>query len=300
MKCTPAHDPNDFIIGEKYNLPRPIIFNKDATMNEKCGIYNGMDRFVCREALIKAIEAEGNFVKKEAIVHPVGHSERSHAVIEPMLSKQWFVKMRPLAEHAIKNQEDEQNRVEFIPERFEKVFLQWMDKAEDWCISRQLWWGHRIPAYYNVKTGEMRVLMEAPDDKENWVQESDVLDTWFSSALWPFSTLGWPNKTSDFERYFPTDVLATAYDIIFFWVSRMIFQSLEMNNLRPFKQTVIHGLVRDELGRKMSKSLGNGVDPLKVIEQYGADALRYFMTTNSTPGQDMRYIEEKYKLLLIT
>lgn len=293
MKCTPAHDPNDFVIGEKYQLPRPIIFNKNATMNEKCGVYQGMDRFDCRQALLKAIEEDGNFVKKEAIVHPVGHSERSRAVIEPMLSKQWFVKMRPLAENAMINQENEQNRIEFIPERFEKVFLQWMEKAEDWCISRQLWWGHRIPAYYNVKTGEMRVLMEAPDDQENWVQESDVLDTWFSSALWPFSTLGWPNKSADLERYFPTDVLATAYDIIFFWVSRMIFQSLEMNNLRPFKQAVIHGLVRDELGRKMSKSLGNGVDPLKVIEQYGADALRYFMTTNSTPGQDMRYIEEK-------
>ncbi|HHT66760.1 MAG TPA: valine--tRNA ligase [Erysipelotrichaceae bacterium] len=293
MKCTPAHDPNDFVLGEKYNLERPIIFNKDATMNEKCGSYQGIDRFVCREKLVKNIEKEGNFVKKEEIIHSVGHSERSDAIIEPMLSKQWFVKMLPLAEKAIKNQENTDKKVEFIPERFEKVFIQWMEKVEDWCISRQLWWGHRIPAYYHNKTGELCVSIEAPEDIENWTQESDVLDTWFSSALWPFSTLGWPNETEDFKRYFPTDVLVTGYDIIFFWVSRMIFQSLEMANERPFKQVVIHGLVRDELGRKMSKTLGNGVDPLQVIKDYGADALRYFLTTNSTPGQDMRYIDEK-------
>lgn len=293
MKCTPAHDPNDFIIGEKYKLPRPIIFNKNATMNDKCGQYEGMDRFLCREEVLKNIDKEGNFVKKEEVIHPVGHSERSNAIIEPMLSKQWFVKMRPLSEQALKNQTNVDGKVEFIPERFEKIFTQWMEKAEDWCISRQLWWGHRIPAYYHKETGEVRVLMEAPEDTENWIQESDVLDTWFSSALWPFSTLGWPNKTADLARYFPTDVLVTGYDIIFFWVSRMIFQSLEMNKAKPFKQVVIHGLVRDELGRKMSKSLGNGVDPLEVIKNYGADALRYFLTTNSTPGQDMRYIEEK-------
>ena len=293
MKCTPAHDPNDFIIGEKYHLEKPIIFNKNATMNEKCGAYQGMDRFACREALIEAIKKEGNFVKQEAIVHPVGHSERSHCVVEPMLSKQWFVRMRPLAEQTLANQKKKDTKVSFVPERFEKVLIQWMEKAEDWCISRQLWWGHRIPAYYNKHTGEVKVLMDPPEDMENWTQESDVLDTWFSSALWPFSTLGWPNKTADLERYFPTDVLVTGYDIIFFWVSRMIFQSLEMNGVRPFKECVIHGLVRDELGRKMSKTLGNGVDPMQVIADYGADALRYFLTTNSTPGQDMRYIDEK-------
>ncbi|MCQ2800978.1 MAG: class I tRNA ligase family protein, partial [Bacilli bacterium] len=261
--------------------------------NEKCGPYQGMDRFVCREALINNIKEDGNFVKQESIVHSVGHSERSNAVVEPMVSKQWFVKMRPLAEQALANQKNDDTKVNFVPDRFEKVFIQWMENAEDWCISRQLWWGHRIPAYYNKHTGEVKVLMDPPEDMENWTQESDVLDTWFSSALWPFSTFGWPNKTPDLERYYPTNVLVTGYDIIFFWVSRMIFQSLEMNGVRPFKEVVIHGLVRDELGRKMSKTLGNGVDPIQVIEQYGADALRYFLTTNSTPGQDMRYIDEK-------
>ena len=292
MKCTPAHDPNDFLIGEKYHFPKPIIFNKNATMNEKCGKYAGMDRFECRKALVEQIKADGNFVKIENIVHPVGHSERTNAVVEPMLSKQWFVKMEPLAKQALQNQKGK-NKVSFVPSRFEKVFTQWMEKVDDWCISRQLWWGHRIPAYYNKLTGEMKVLMDPPADMENWEQESDVLDTWFSSALWPFSTWGWPLETENLKRYFPTDVLVTGYDIIFFWVSRMIFQSLEMTKQRPFKQVVIHGLVRDEKGRKMSKSLGNGVDPLAVIEQYGADALRYFLTTNSTPGQDMRYIDEK-------
>ena len=293
MKCTPAHDPNDFVIGEKYHLAKPIIFNKNATMNEKCGVYQGMDRFECREALINKIKEEGNFIKQESIIHSVGHSERSHTVVEPMLSKQWFVKMRPLADQTLANQKKKDAKVSFVPERFEKVLIQWMENVEDWCISRQLWWGHRIPAYYNKHTGEMKVLMDPPEDMENWTQESDVLDTWFSSALWPFSTMGWPNKTADLERYFPTDVLVTGYDIIFFWVSRMIFQSLEMNKVRPFKEVVIHGLVRDELGRKMSKTLGNGVDPMQVIADYGADALRYFLTTNSTPGQDMRYIDEK-------
>ncbi|MCR5505845.1 MAG: valine--tRNA ligase, partial [Bacilli bacterium] len=292
MKCTPAHDPNDFIIGEKYHFPKPIIFNKNATMNNLCGKYEGMDRFECRKALVEQIKEDGNFVKIENIVHPVGHSERTNAVVEPMLSKQWFVKMRPLAEASLKNQKGK-DKVTFVPARFEKVFTQWMEKVDDWCISRQLWWGHRIPAYYNKHTGEMKVLMDPPTDMKNWEQESDVLDTWFSSALWPFSTWGWPNNTEDLKRYFPTDVLVTGYDIIFFWVSRMIFQSLQMTGQRPFKKVVIHGLVRDEQGRKMSKSLGNGVDPIAVIDQYGADALRYFLTTNSTPGQDMRYIDEK-------
>lgn len=292
MKCTPAHDPNDFIIGEKYGFPKPIIFNKNATMNNLCGKYEGMDRFECRKALVEQIKEDGNFIKIEKLVHNVGHSERTGAVVEPMLSKQWFVKMRPLADQALKNQETD-TKVNFVPARFEKVFTSWMENVEDWCISRQLWWGHRIPAYYHKETGEVVVSIEPPADIENYEQDSDVLDTWFSSALWPFSTMGWPNKTPDLDRYFPTSCLVTGYDIIFFWVSRMIFQSLEMTKQRPFKDVVIHGLIRDEKGRKMSKSLGNGVDPMDVIAKYGADALRYFMTTNTTPGQDMRYIEEK-------
>lgn len=292
MKCTPAHDPNDFNIGKKYGLEMPTIFNKDASMNEKCGKYVGMDRFECREALLKDIESRGDFIKKEKIIHAVGHSQRNNCVVEPMLSKQWFVKMKPLAEEAIKNQQGK-DRVNFIPQRFENTFLQWMNNIEDWCISRQLWWGHRIPAYYHKVTGEVVVSENPPQDIENYVQDNDVLDTWFSSGLWPFSTLGWPEKTEDLERYFPTSCLVTAYDIIFFWVSRMIFQSLNITNRKPFSDVVIHGLVRDELGRKMSKSLGNGVDPIDVIDKYGVDALRYFLTTNSTPGQDMRYIEEK-------
>ena len=292
MKCTPAHDPNDFVIGEKYHLEKPIIFNKDATMNHLCGKYEGQDRFVCRENLLKQIKEDGNFVKIEEMVHPVGHSERSNAVVEPMLSKQWFVKMKPLAEQALVNQKSD-SKVNFVPERFENVFTQWIEKIEDWCVSRQLWWGHRIPAYTNKKTGELLVSINAPKDIENWEQDPDVLDTWFSSALWPFSTFGWPEITADFKRYFPTNVLVTGYDIIFFWVSRMIFQSLEMTGQSPFKETVIHGLVRDNLGRKMNKSLGNGIDPILVSKTYGADALRYFLTTNCTPGQDMRYIEEK-------
>ena len=292
MKCTPAHDPNDFIIGKKYGLEMPIIFNKDATMNEKCGEYKGLDRFVCREKLIENIKKDGNFIKQEKIVHAVGHSQRNNCVVEPMLSKQWFVKMKPLAEASIKNQEGDM-KVNFVPQRFENTFLQWMNNIEDWCISRQLWWGHRIPAYYHKVTGEVVVSIDPPKDMENYIQDNDVLDTWFSSGLWPFSTLGWPENTEDLKRYFPTSCLVTAYDIIFFWVSRMIFQSLNVTKLPPFKDAVIHGLVRDELGRKMSKSLGNGVDPIDVINKYGVDALRYFLTTNSTPGQDMRYIEEK-------
>lgn len=292
MKCTPAHDPNDFIIGEKYGYPHPIVMNKDATMNELAGIYQGMDRFVCRDKLVEQIAKQGDLIKIEDIIHPVGHSERSDAVVEPYLSKQWFIKMRPLADQALKNQESE-NKVNFYPERFEKVFTGWMEKVDDWCISRQLWWGHRIPAYYHKETGAVVVSEVPPEDIENYQQDEDVLDTWFSSALWPFSTLGWPDKTPDLEKYFPLDVMVTAYDIIFFWVSRMIFQSLEFTKQRPFKDCLIHGLIRDPEGRKMSKSLGNGVDPIKVIEDYGADALRYFITTNSTPGLDSRYSDEK-------
>lgn len=292
MKCTPAHDPNDFIIGEKYGFPHPIVMNQNATMNENAGIYNGLDRFECRKQLVEAIEKQGDLIRIENMIHSVGHSERSDAVVEPYLSKQWFIKMRPLAEQALKNQESD-DKVHFYPERFEKVFTSWMEKAEDWCISRQLWWGHRIPAYYHKVTGEVVVSENPPKDIENYVQDEDVLDTWFSSALWPFSTLGWPNETEDFKRYFPIDVMVTAYDIIFFWVSRMIFQSLEFTHRAPFRDCLIHGLIRDPEGRKMSKSLGNGVDPIQVIHDYGADALRYFVTTNSTPGLDSRYSDEK-------
>ncbi|MCQ2815198.1 MAG: valine--tRNA ligase [Bacilli bacterium] len=292
MKCTPAHDPNDFIIGKKYGFDMPIIFNKNATMNEKCGKYQGLDRYDCREQLVNDIKEKGDLVKIEKIVHQVGHSQRSNCVVEPMLSKQWFVKMKPLADASIKLQKTKE-KVNFEPARFEHTFLQWMENCEDWCISRQLWWGHQIPAYYNKKTGEVLVSVNPPKDIENYIEESDVLDTWFSSGLWPFATLHWPEITDDYKRYFPTTCLVTGYDIIFFWVSRMIFQSLNATAKPPFKDVVIHGLVRDELGRKMSKSLGNGVDPIDVIDKYGVDALRYFLTTNSTPGQDMRFIDEK-------
>ena len=293
MKCTPAHDPNDFALGKKYGLAMPICMTDDGHMNALCGKYEGMDRFECREALVKDFEAAGVVDHIEEIVHPVGHSERSHAIVEPRLSKQWFVKMKPLAEAALKNQETD-DKVNFVPERFEKTFTQWMENIEDWCISRQLWWGHQIPAWYNKQTGEVYVGKEAPKDIENWKQDEDVLDTWFSSALWPFSTMGWPDTEAPlFKRYFPTDTLVTGYDIIFFWVSRMIFQSLEFTKRRPFNHVLIHGLIRDEQGRKMSKSLGNGVDPMDVIDQYGADTLRFFLTNNTAPGQDMRYVPSK-------
>ena len=292
MKCTPAHDPNDFNLAKKYHFPLIKVLDETAHMNEKCGIYQGMDRYECRKALVEKIKEEGHLVKIEKIVHSVGHSERSDAVVEPMLSKQWFVKMKPLADKVLERQKTS-GKVEFVPKRFEKVLLRWMSNIEDWCISRQLWWGHRIPAYYHKETGEVLVSEEAPD-MNLYVQDEDVLDTWFSSALWPFATMGWPDtENPDFQRYFPTSCLVTGYDIIFFWVSRMIFQSLHFTDEVPFKQVVIHGLVRDSLGRKMSKSLGNGIDPMDVIDRYGVDALRYFITTNSTPGMDMRYIEEK-------
>ena len=295
MKCTPAHDPNDFIIGQKYGFPHPIVINDDATMADCCGNeYAKLDRYECREKLVKNIEKEGNLIKIEDIVHQVGHSERSGAVVEPMLKKQWFVKMQPLADASLKNQ-DSESKVEFIPERFNKIFTNWMENCEDWCISRQLWWGHRIPAYYNKETGEVLVSENAPIDIDNWAQDEDVLDTWFSSALWTFSTLGWPEKTKDLERYYPIDIMVTAYDIIFFWVSRMIFQGLHFMGERPFKKCLIHGLIRDAQGRKMSKSLGNGIDPVDVINQYGVDALRYFLTTSTSPGLDTRYSEEKIK-----
>ena len=293
MKCTPAHDPNDFAIAERHGLEKPICMNPDGTMNALCGKYEGMDRYECRDLLVKQIEDEGNLIKIEDITHNVAHSERTHCVIEPYLSQQWFVKMKPLADDVLQNQQIPDQKITFYPERFEKTFTQWLENIEDWCISRQLWWGHRIPAWYNQDTGETYVGMEDPKDGGNWVQDEDVLDTWFSSALWPFSTLGWPDETDDMARYYPTDTMVTGYDIIFFWVARMAFQARHFTKNRPFKDVLIHGLIRDAQGRKMSKSLGNGVDPMDVIDEYGVDALRFFLTTNSTPGQDMRYIPEK-------
>ncbi|MBM6832213.1 valine--tRNA ligase [Faecalicoccus acidiformans] len=293
MKCTPAHDPNDFMLAKKYNLPMPICMNPDGTMNEMAHKYAGMDRFECREALVKDFEAAGVVDHIEEHVHPVGHSQRTGVIVEPYLSKQWFVKMKPLADEVLKNQKIEDQKISFVPSRFEKTFEQWLENIEDWCISRQLWWGHRIPAWTNKDTGELYVGMEDPQDPENWIQDEDVLDTWFSSALWPFSTLGWPEDTADLERYFPNDCLVTGYDIIFFWVARMAFQTRYCMKNRPFKDVLIHGLVRDPQGRKMSKSLGNGIDPMDVIQDKGADALRFFLTTNSTPGLDLRFDEKK-------
>jgi valyl-tRNA synthetase len=293
VKITPAHDPNDFEVGNRHNLERVLVMNEDGTMNAKAGKYQGMDRFECRKQIVKDLQEQGVLFKIEDHLHSVGHSERSGAVVEPYLSTQWFVKMQPLADAAVALQGKE-DKVHFVPDRFEKTYLHWMENIRDWCISRQLWWGHRIPAWYHKETGEIYVESTPPTDAENWVQDNDVLDTWFSSALWPFSTLGWPDKDSaDFKRYYSTDCLVTGYDIIFFWVSRMIFQGLEFTGTRPFKDVLIHGLVRDAQGRKMSKSLGNGVDPMEVIDQYGADSLRYFLSTGSSPGQDLRYTTEK-------
>lgn len=293
VKITPAHDPNDFAVGNRHNLERINVMNDDGTMNKNAGKYEGMDRFECREAVVKELKDQGYLIKVKPIVHSVGHSERSGVQVEPRLSTQWFVKMKPLAEKALQNQETD-DKVTFVPERFEQAFKQWMENIHDWVISRQLWWGHQIPAWYNKKTGEMYVGEEAPKDIENWDQDPDVLDTWFSSALWPFSTMGWPDENSaDYQRYFPTSTLVTGYDILPFWVARMIFQSLHFTHRRPFKDTVLHGLIRDEQGRKMSKSLGNGVDPMDVVDQYGADALRWFLLNGTAPGQDTRYNPKK-------
>jgi len=292
VKITPAHDPNDFEVGNRHNLERVVIMNPDATMNENAGKYQGMTREECREALLEDLKKEDLLIRIEPMVHSVGHSERSDTVVEPYLSKQWFVKMRPLADRVLENQKNKETKVHFVPERYEKTMNHWMEITYDWCISRQLWWGHRIPAWY--KGEEVYVGMEAPTG-DGWVQDSDVLDTWFSSALWPFSTLGWPETTEDFKRYYPNNCLVTGYDIIPFWVNRMTFQGLHFTDSRPFENCLIHGLIRDKEGRKMSKSLGNGVDPMDVIKEYGTDALRFFLTTNSAPGMDLRYDEEKVK-----
>jgi len=297
VKITPAHDPNDFEVGLRHQLPQIIVMNENGKMNEEAGPYKGMDRFDCRKQLVKDLQEQGVCTLIEDHVHQVGHSERSGAVVEPYLSTQWFVDMQPLADAAIAKQKSAEG-VHFVPDRFERTYLQWIENVRDWCISRQLWWGHRIPAWYCDSCGEMHVSRTdltacSACGSHELRQDEDVLDTWFSSALWPFSTLGWPNETDDLKRYYPTSLLVTGYDIIYFWVARMIFTALEFTDEIPFKDVLMHGLVRDAEGRKMSKSLGNGVDPLEVIEQYGADAMRFMISTGSTPGQDLRFRLEK-------
>ncbi len=289
VKITPAHDPNDFEVGNRHNLEKIVVINPDGTLNEKTP-FNGVDRFEAREKLVAMLKEEGYLLEIEPIVHSVGHSERTGVMIEPYLSKQWFVKMRPLADKVLENQKNKATKVNFVPARYEKIMNHWMEITYDWCISRQLWWGHRIPVWY--KGDEVYVGVDAPKE-EGWVQDEDVLDTWFSSALWPFATLGWPDETPDYKKYFPTTVLVTGYDIIPFWVNRMTFQSLHFTGQRPFEYCLIHGLIRDKEGRKFSKSLGNGVDPMDVIDKYGADALRYYLTTSTALGTDIRYDEEK-------
>ncbi|GAV15402.1 valyl-tRNA synthetase [Paenibacillus sp. NAIST15-1] len=297
VKITPAHDPNDFEMGLRHQLPQITVMDESGKMNELAGQYQGLDRADCRKQIVKDLQEQGVLIKIEDHVHQVGHSERSGAVVEPYLSTQWFVKMKPLAERAIEAQKSGKG-VNFVPDRFEKTYLHWIENVRDWCISRQLWWGHRIPAWYCEDCGHIHVAEEdaaacTSCGSNHLKQDEDVLDTWFSSALWPFSTLGWPEQTEDLKRYYPTNVLVTGYDIIYFWVSRMIFTALEFTDEIPFKDVLMHGLVRDADGKKMSKSLGNGVDPLEVIEKYGADAMRFMISTSSTPGQDLRFRWER-------
>ncbi|WP_342552525.1 valine--tRNA ligase [Paenibacillus sp. FSL R7-0652] len=297
VKITPAHDPNDFEVGLRHELPQITVMDESGTMNAEAGKYQGLDRSDCRKQIVADLKEQGVLISIEDHMHQVGHSERTGAVVEPYLSTQWFVEMKPLAERAIKRQQSGEG-VNFVPDRFEKTYLNWIENVRDWCISRQLWWGHRIPAWYDEETGEVIVSAEDPTTLPEYAgrklkQDEDVLDTWFSSALWPFSTLGWPEDSEDLKRYYPTNVLVTGYDIIYFWVARMIFTALEFTDEIPFKDVLMHGLVRDADGRKMSKSLGNGVDPLDVIEKYGADAMRYMISTSSTPGQDLRFRWER-------
>ncbi len=295
VKITPAHDPNDFLVGERHNLEQINVMNDDATLNDVAGKFSGMDRYECRKQVVKELEEMGALVKVEPTVHNVGVCYRCGTTVEPLISDQWFVKMEPLAKPAIEAVRS--GNIRFVPDNQSKKYFNWMENIHDWCISRQLWWGHRIPAYYCDACGEMVVsktdVAVCPKCGAPMRQEEDVLDTWFSSALWPFSTLGWPDKTDDLARFYPTSTLVTGYDIITFWVSRMIFSGLEHTGQAPFDTVLIHGLVRDELGRKMSKSLGNGVDPLEVIDKYGADALRFTLVTGNSPGNDMRYSDKK-------
>ncbi|SNX55072.1 valine--tRNA ligase [Thermoanaerobacterium sp. RBIITD] len=296
VKVTPAHDPNDFEMGIRHDLDFINIMNEDASINENGGEYAGLDRYDARKRIVEKLTSMGLLLKVEDLNHSVGHCYRCHTTVEPLLSKQWFVRMEPLAKPALEAVKE--GKVKFIPERFEKIYNNWLNNIKDWCISRQLWWGHRIPAWYCDDCGHITVSKDDPSECEecgstNIHQDEDVLDTWFSSALWPFSTMGWPDKTEDLKYFFPTNVLVTGYDIIFFWVARMIFMSLEFMKEVPFKHVLIHGLVRDSQGRKMSKSLGNGIDPLEIIDKYGADTLRFTLITGNAPGNDMRFSDDK-------
>ena len=296
VKITPAHDPNDFEVGRRHNLEEINVMNDDATINEKGGKYAGMERYEARKAIVADLEEQGFLVKIEPHSHNVGTHDRCGTTVEPLIKQQWFVKMEELAKPAINALKT--GELKFVPERFDKIYLHWLENIKDWCISRQIWWGHRIPAYYCDKCGEFVVAKEMPETcphcgGTHFTQDEDTLDTWFSSALWPFSTLGWPDKTEDLDYFYPTDVLVTGYDIIFFWVIRMVFSGFEHTGKSPFHTVLIHGLVRDSQGRKMSKSLGNGIDPLEIIDQYGADALRLTLVTGNAPGNDMRFYNER-------